>query len=163
MGAKSETFAQQPRLLRTFTFQRTLRRAVTFAQQPVVFKNYYFKEHFAQLGTFINFKNSNNSKKNAKSETFAERPHINKHFGERGRAEAVPSADVFNRISKALEVSPDYLLNGTIQDKAKNNIQDNELLLQFEKVEKLNDQKKSLVKEFLDAFILKANLQQQLS
>ncbi|SHL38319.1 hypothetical protein SAMN05443669_100694 [Flavobacterium xanthum] len=27
----------------------------------------------------------------------------------------------------------------------------------------LNDQKKSLVKEFLDAFILKANLQQQLS
>jgi hypothetical protein len=79
------------------------------------------------------------------------------------RAWAVPSADVFNRISKALEVSPDYLLNGTIQDKAKNNIQDNELLLQFEKVEKLNDQKKSLVKEFLDAFILKANLQQQLS
>jgi transcriptional regulator with XRE-family HTH domain len=80
-----------------------------------------------------------------------------------GRAEAVPSADVFNRISKALEVSPDYLLNGTIQDKAKNNIQDSELLLQFEKVEKLNDQKKSLVKEFLDAFILKSNLQQQLS
>ena len=88
------------------------------------------------------------------------------HFtnvGKYERAEAVPSADVFNRISKALEVSPDYLLNGTIQDKAKNNIQDNELLLQFEKVEKLNDQKKSLVKEFLDAFILKANLQQQLA
>lgn len=87
---------------------------------------------------------------------------FHEHFGQRG-AEAVPSADVFNRISKALEVSPDYLLNGTIQDKAKNNIQDSELLLQFEKIEKLNDQKKSLVKEFLDAFILKANLQQQLS
>lgn len=88
------------------------------------------------------------------------------HFtnvGKYERSEAVPSADVFNRISKALEVSPDYLLNGTIQDKAKNNIQDNELLLQFEKVEKLNDQKKSLVKEFLDAFILKSNLQQQLA
>jgi transcriptional regulator with XRE-family HTH domain len=88
------------------------------------------------------------------------------HFtnvGKYERAEAVPSADVFNRIAKALEVSPDYLLNGTIQDKAKNNIQDTELLLQFEKVEKLSEQKKTLIKEFLDAFILKANLQQQLS
>ena len=60
-------------------------------------------------------------------------------------------------------VSPDYLLNGTIQDKAKNNIQDIELLLQFEKVEKLSEQKKILIKEFLDAFILKSNLQKQLS
>ena len=88
------------------------------------------------------------------------------HFtnvGKYERAETVPSADVFNRIAKALEVSPDYLLNGTIQDKAKNNIQDTELLLQFEKVEKLNDSKKSLVKEFLDAFILKSTLQQQLT
>lgn len=60
-------------------------------------------------------------------------------------------------------VPSDYLLNGTIQNSAENNIQDNELLLQFEKVEKLNIQKKSLVKEFLDAFTLKTNLQQQLS
>ena len=56
-----------------------------------------------------------------------------------------------------------YLLNGTIQYKAKNNIQDTELLLQFEKVEKPNDNKKYLVKEFLDAFILKSTLQQQLT
>ncbi|WP_185963444.1 hypothetical protein [Flavobacterium gawalongense] len=54
-------------------------------------------------------------------------------------------------------------LNATMQDKAKNNIQDTELLLQFEKFEKLTEQKKTLVKEFLDAFILKSNLQQQLS
>ena len=89
----------------------------------------------------------------------------NVHFtnvGKYERAEAIPSADILNRIAKALEVSPDYLLNGTIQDKAKNSIKDNELLLQFEKIEKLPDNKKNLVKEFLDAFILKANLQQQL-
>lgn len=88
------------------------------------------------------------------------------HFtnvGKYERAEAVPSADVFNRIAKALEVSPDFLLNGTIQDKAKNYIQDSELLLQFEKIEKLPQAKKELVKEFLDAFILKSNLQQQLT
>lgn len=67
------------------------------------------------------------------------------HFtnvGKYERAEAVPSADVFNRIAKALEVSPDFLLNGTIQDKAKNYIQDSELLLQFEKIEK---QSKNLI------------------
>lgn len=69
------------------------------------------------------------------------------------RAEAVPSADVFKRIAKALEVAPDFLLNGTIQDNAKNYIQDSELLLQFEKIEKLPQAKKELVKEFLDAFI----------
>jgi hypothetical protein len=62
-----------------------------------------------------------------------------------------------------LKVSPDFLLNGTIQEKAKNNIQDSELSLQFEKIEKLPDDKKHLVKEFLDAFILKSNLQQQLT
>ena len=88
------------------------------------------------------------------------------HFtnvGKYERAEAVPSADVFNRIAKALEVSPDYLLNGTIQDKAKNNINDIEILIQFQKVEKLSDQKKNLVKEFLDAFLFKADIQNKLA
>ena len=66
-------------------------------------------------------------------------------------------------ISALSGVSPDFLLNGTIQDKAKNYIQDSELLLQFEKIEKLPEAKKQLVKEFLDAFILKSNLQQQLT
>lgn len=88
------------------------------------------------------------------------------HFtnvGKYERSEAVPSADVFNRIAKALEVSPDYLLNGTIQDKAKNNIKDIDLLIQFEKVEKLSDNNKLLIKEFLDAFLFKADIQSKLT
>ena len=88
------------------------------------------------------------------------------HFtnvGKYERAEAVPSADVFNRIAKALEVSPDYLLNGNIQDKAKSNIKDVDLLIQFEKVEKLSEKKKILVKEFLDAFLFKADIQNKLA
>ena len=88
------------------------------------------------------------------------------HFtnvGKYERAEAVPSADVFNRIAKALEVSPDYLLNGTIADKAKNNLEDTELLLQFQKVEQLSEQKKLLIKEFLDAFLFKADIQNKLA
>jgi transcriptional regulator with XRE-family HTH domain len=88
------------------------------------------------------------------------------HFtnvGKYERGEANPSADVLNRISKALEVSPDFLLNGTLADKAVNTIQDEELLIQFRKVEQLSNDKKKLVKEFLDAFIFKANIQQQLA
>jgi transcriptional regulator with XRE-family HTH domain len=76
------------------------------------------------------------------------------------REEAIPSADVLNRIAKALEVTNDFLLNGNLNDKAKNTIKDDELLIQFKKVEQLPQDKKKLVKEFLDAFIFKANVQQ---
>lgn len=88
------------------------------------------------------------------------------HFtnvGKYERGEAVPSADVLNRIAKAMEVSPDFLLNGTLNDKAINTLQDEELLIQFKKVEQLPNDKKKLVKEFLDAFIFKANVQKQLA
>ena len=68
-----------------------------------------------------------------------------------------------NRIAKALEVSPDYLLNGTMQDKSAEAISDEELLMQFRKIEKLPADKKQLVKEFLDAFIFKSDLQKQLA
>lgn len=86
---------------------------------------------------------------------------ISIYYYERG--EAVPSADVLNRIAKALEASPDFLLNGTLGDKAIDTIKDEELLIQFKKVEQLSKDKKKLVKEFLDAFIFKANIQQQLT
>jgi len=82
------------------------------------------------------------------------------NIGKYEREDAMPSADVLNRIAKALEVSPYFLLNGNMDDKARNTIKDSELLLQFKKVEQLPNDKKLLVKEFLDAFIFKANVQQ---
>lgn len=87
------------------------------------------------------------------------------HFtnvGKYERGEAVPSADVLNNLAKALELSTDYLLNGNLKEKADNSIKDNELLIQFQKVEQLPNDKKKLIKEFLDAFLFKANVQQQL-
>ncbi|WP_315824047.1 hypothetical protein [Paraflavitalea speifideaquila] len=60
-------------------------------------------------------------------------------------------------------MSTDYLLNGTMQDKSAEDISDEELLIQFRRVEKLPADKKRLVKEFLDAFIFKADLQKQLA
>ena len=50
-------------------------------------------------------------------------------------------------------------MSGTIEENATKSISDKELLEQFKKVEQLPNQKKLLVKEFLDAFIMKAELQ----
>jgi transcriptional regulator with XRE-family HTH domain len=83
------------------------------------------------------------------------------NIGKYEREEAIPSADLLNRIAKAMDVNTDFLLNGTMQDKAKNNIKDDELLMQFKKVELLPNDKKKLIKEFLDAFLFKDSIQQQ--
>ena len=88
--------------------------------------------------------------------------HIS-NIGRYERGDAQPSAEVLNRIAGVLEVSPDYLINGTIEDKAVSSLNDNDLLNQFKKVEKLPEDKKRLVKEFLDAFLFKYNVQQQIS
>jgi len=88
------------------------------------------------------------------------------HFtnvGKYERGEAVPAADILNRIAKALDVTTDYLLNGTLNDKSADAITDEELLSQFRKVEQLSPNKKKLVKEILDAFLFKNDLQKQLS
>jgi hypothetical protein len=50
-------------------------------------------------------------------------------------------------------------MNGTLRDKAKETIEDEELLIQFRKIEKLPGEKKKIVKELLKAFIFKADLQ----
>lgn len=55
------------------------------------------------------------------------------------------------------------LLPLAMQDKSADAISDEELLTQFRKIEKLPDDKKKLVKKFLDAFIFKADLQKQLA
>ncbi len=85
------------------------------------------------------------------------------NVGRYERGDAKPSADVLNKIANALDTSPDYLMNGTIEDKAHNSISDQELLSQFKKVENMPEKSKRLVKEILDAFILKTDLQQKLA
>jgi transcriptional regulator with XRE-family HTH domain len=77
--------------------------------------------------------------------------------------EANPSTDILNRIAKALELSPDFLMNGTLEDKSAEAISDEELLLQFRKVEKLSSDKKKVVKELLHTFIFKSDLHKQLA
>jgi transcriptional regulator with XRE-family HTH domain len=85
------------------------------------------------------------------------------NIGRYERGDAAPSADVLNRIAKALEVNPDFLMNGTLDNKANDMLKDERLLIQFKKIEELPDEKKNLLIEFLDGFIFKSAIKQQLT
>lgn len=88
------------------------------------------------------------------------------HHVQIGRYEnkgAMPSADVLAKLANALNVSTEYLLNGTKEDLANETLTDKELLNQFKSIEKMSQEKKHIIKELIDAFILKSNLQQQLA
>jgi hypothetical protein len=54
----------------------------------------------------------------------------------------------------------DYLMNGTSDDLANSSLTDKELLNQFKMIEKMTEEKKSVVKIFLDAFITKDKIKQ---
>jgi len=85
------------------------------------------------------------------------------HYTQIGRYEtkgAQPSADVLSKMANALEVSSDYLTNGTSDDLADSSLTDKELLNQFKMIEKMSEEKKSVVKIFLDAFITKDKIKQ---
>jgi len=79
------------------------------------------------------------------------------------RGENQPTSQVLTKLAHALQVSTDFLMTGSTDDRAKATITDKELLEQFRKVELLSNDKKYLVKEFLDAFLMKAELQQKLA
>lgn len=88
------------------------------------------------------------------------------HHVQIGRYEnkgAFPSADVLSKIANALGVSTEYLLNGSSDNLADNSLTDKELLNQFKTIEQFPEAKKQIVKELIDAFILKTSLQEKLA
>jgi transcriptional regulator with XRE-family HTH domain len=88
---------------------------------------------------------------------------IGVHYSQIGRYEekgAHPSADIMAKLANALEVSSDFLMNGTSNELAENTLTDKELLNQFKTIEKLPEKDRNVVKVFLDAFIIKGKLKQ---
>ncbi|MBL0382043.1 MAG: hypothetical protein JKP90_20970 [Desulfofustis sp. PB-SRB1] len=63
-------------------------------------------------------------------------------------------------MADALGVSSDYLIEGTTADAAKAKFEDRELLLQFQEVEKLEEEDKQVVKKLIDAFLTKKHIQE---
>lgn len=74
--------------------------------------------------------------------------------------EVQPPADILQRLSYLFGVTIYYLVNGNIKEKAKNTLQDAELLQQFREVEKMNDDDCLTVKKLIDTFITKGKLKQ---
>lgn len=59
-----------------------------------------------------------------------------------------------------LGVSGDYLLEGATDEAAKARFEDRELLRRFQEVQELPDRDKEIVKELLDAFLTRRQVQQ---
>lgn len=63
-------------------------------------------------------------------------------------------------LANARDVSSDYLMDGTIDDLVNSLLTDKELLNHFKMIKKMTEEKKSVVKIFLDAFITKDKIKQ---
>lgn len=74
---------------------------------------------------------------------------------------SIPSLEVAKRMAEVLEISLDKLVHG--ENKAKDTIEDIDLLSLFNKAQKLSEKQKETVKDFLSAFVLKADLTQKLA
>ncbi len=72
---------------------------------------------------------------------------------------AVPSADVLNKLAHALHTTLDYLMNGTSEDVAEQQLVDRELLHLFKEVQDFNAEDKRVVKILIDALITKRQVQ----
>lgn len=81
------------------------------------------------------------------------------HIGRFERGVSRPSGDTLKRLAEALDVSSDYLLEGSTEEAAKAKFEDRELLRQFQEVEHLSEEDKTVVKKLLDAFLTKKQLQ----
>jgi transcriptional regulator with XRE-family HTH domain len=75
------------------------------------------------------------------------------------RGTSRPSGDTLKRLADALDVSIDYLLEGSTEEAAKAKFEDRELLRQFQEIEHLPEEDKIVVKKLLDAFLTKKHLQ----
>lgn len=79
------------------------------------------------------------------------------------RGENKPTSQVLSKLADALGVSADFLMSGTNDEVAQAALIDKKLLEQFKKVEDLPADKKLLIMEFLDAFLIKSDLQKRFS
>ena len=65
-------------------------------------------------------------------------------------------------MANALNVSTDYLMNGTAADLAAENINDKTLINQFNRISELSEESKKVVLTFLDAFLFQQEMKKKL-
>lgn len=83
------------------------------------------------------------------------------HYSQIGRYErdqATPSADMLTKIANALEITTDYLMNGTVSEQATHRIKDKKLITQFQKIAALPEESQSIVMALIDAFVFQQEM-----
>jgi len=104
------------------------------------------------------------AEKNLSQEAFAQHIGVHvTHLSRYERGKSVPSLEVAQKMATAFGISLDELVYGKQNEKARNQINDSELLNYFIKTQNLDDDLKQSVIDFLDAFILKQGLRKQLA
>jgi transcriptional regulator with XRE-family HTH domain len=70
-----------------------------------------------------------------------------------------PPAKTLTAIADALGVSPDFLIYGSSDEKAKTKLSDPELINQFKAIEDMDEDDRNVIKKLIDAFITKKQIQ----
>jgi transcriptional regulator with XRE-family HTH domain len=91
---------------------------------------------------------------------------VNVHYSQIGRYErdqASPSADMLKKIANELDVSTDFLMNGTSSDLADEQINDKALINQFKKISGLSEENKKVVMALIEAFLFQQEMKSRLA
>lgn len=80
------------------------------------------------------------------------------HIGRFERGTSLPGSETLKRLASSLDVTSDYLLEGTPNQAAKARVKDRELLTLFQEIEQLPAEDKEVIKIFLDAFLTKKQI-----
>lgn len=83
-------------------------------------------------------------------------------IGRYEKGEASPSAEVLKKIAHALDVSTDFLMNGSTAELAAENITDKTLINQFNRISELSEENKIVVSKLIDAFLFQQEMKQKL-
>jgi len=79
------------------------------------------------------------------------------------RGENKPATDVLAKLANELNTTTDYLMNGSTEEAAISNLTDKELLSLFKQVSNLSAERQKVIKELIEAFVFKADIQNKLA
>jgi transcriptional regulator with XRE-family HTH domain len=74
----------------------------------------------------------------------------------------IPTADTLKRIAEGLEISADYLLFDNVPKRGLSSLKDLELFEKFREVEQMDPENRNMIKNIIDAVIVKTRVQQVL-
>jgi transcriptional regulator with XRE-family HTH domain len=82
------------------------------------------------------------------------------HIGKYESNQQMPSTETIKKIADYFDVSIDYLLDDKAEATTKTTFQDEDMLKQYKEIEKLPENDKIIIKEIINAFLVKNQIKQ---